>query len=92
MRDGSISFSIKITAIIIKVTSLESPQFVQYNTDKCDVIKWARNKKLGLIYFGSGCTESELVCLLGGVLFYYMIVYIYAKLSSDWLEKNCLLR
>ena len=66
--------------------SLESPQFVQYSTDKCDVIKWARKKKLGLTYFGSGCTESELVCLLGGVLFYYMTACIHAKLSSDWLK------
>ena len=92
MRDRSISFSIKITAVIIKVISLESPQFVQYNTDKYDVIKWACNKKLGLIYFGSGCTELELVCLLDSVLFYYMIACMHAKLSFDWLEKNCLLR
>ncbi len=67
--------------------SLESLQFVQYSTNKYDVIKWARKKKLGLIYFGNGCTESELVCLLGDVLFYYMTAYMYAKLSSDWLKK-----
>ena len=74
VQNISISFSVKITAVIIKMISLESPQFVQYNINKYDVIKWVRRRELGLIYFGSGCTELELVCLSDGVLIYYVTV------------------